>query len=375
MAQLPEPIYVNDETLFTKTVRSLAKEKTIAVDTESNSLYAYREQVCLIQFSTPSTDYLVDPLAVKDISSLAPIFADAGIEKVFHAAEYDLLCLKRDFNFTFDNLFDTMVAARICGIEKVGLGNMLADRFGVQLEKKFQKANWGKRPLPRRMLSYARMDTHFLIELRAKLAVMLEEKQRWPIAREDFKRLTQVNGNPPGPIDIDIWRINGARDLSPTQAAVLQELALFRDTKAQDYNRPPFKVIGDKALMEIAIFAPKSMHELQSLPHLPEKFIKRHGSELLRAVQLGRESKGLKPPSRHYHQNGYMERMEALREWRKSRAMQIGVESDVVLPRDVMIAIATDNPSSIKELASLMGSTPWRLKEYGVQIQQTLAKL
>ena len=82
----------------------------LAVDTKSNGLYAYQEQVCLLQFSTSDTDYLVDPLALFDLSGLEPIFEDPGIEKIFHAAEYDILCLKRDFGFHFANLFDTMLA-------------------------------------------------------------------------------------------------------------------------------------------------------------------------------------------------------------------------------------------------------------------------
>jgi ribonuclease D len=101
----------------------LADQPTIAVDTESNSLFAYREQVCLIQFSTRDTDYLVDPLALDDLSSLEPIFSSPAINKTFHAAEYDLICLKHDFNFSFSNLFDTMLAARILGRKEIGLGS------------------------------------------------------------------------------------------------------------------------------------------------------------------------------------------------------------------------------------------------------------
>ncbi len=100
----------------------LSRQSLVAVDTESNSLHAYREQVCLIQFSTEETDYLVDPLALDDLSSLGPIFANPDIEKIFHAAEYDLICLKRDFGFQFANLFDTMVAASILGKARNRIG-------------------------------------------------------------------------------------------------------------------------------------------------------------------------------------------------------------------------------------------------------------
>jgi ribonuclease D len=82
----------------------------------------YQEQVCLIQFSTGDTDYLVDPLALTDLTPLSPIFADPKIEKIFHAAEYDIICLKRDFGYKFANIFDTMVASRVLGKQAVGLG-------------------------------------------------------------------------------------------------------------------------------------------------------------------------------------------------------------------------------------------------------------
>ncbi|HIE24568.1 MAG TPA: ribonuclease D, partial [Anaerolineales bacterium] len=129
---LPQPKYIDKQKDLENLAHDLANEPKIAIDTESNSLYAYQEQVCLIQFSTPTQDYLLDPLALPNLDILAPIFANPKIEKVFHAAEYDLICLKRDFDFHFVNLFDTLVAARILGYTKVGLGNLLAQKFGVK---------------------------------------------------------------------------------------------------------------------------------------------------------------------------------------------------------------------------------------------------
>ena len=119
--RLPPPVWIATPADLQKLADDLECWTRIAVDTESNSLHAFREQLCLIQFSTPQTDYLVDPLALNDLSPLAPIFANPEIEKIFHAAEYDLICLKRDFDITVTNLFDTMQAARILGYKQVGL--------------------------------------------------------------------------------------------------------------------------------------------------------------------------------------------------------------------------------------------------------------
>ncbi len=171
-------------------VRALERERILAVDTESNSLHAYRERVCLIQFSTAQADYLVDPLALEDLSALSPLFGNPEIEKVFHAAEYDLLCLRRDFGMEVTNLFDTMIAGRILGRNEIGLGSMLEAELGVKLDKRYQRANWGQRPLPEHLIDYARLDTHYLILLRDRLHAELNERGLLPLAQEDFRMAT-----------------------------------------------------------------------------------------------------------------------------------------------------------------------------------------
>ena len=160
ISSLSKPVLITRPDALIQLANQLANEPILAVDTESNSLYAFQEQVCLIQFSTPQDDFLVDPLALDDLSPLAGLFADPKIEKIFHAAEYDLITLKRDYHFDFENLFDTMIAARILGWEKIGLGSILKSEFDVELNKRYQRANWGKRPIPSEMVNYARLDTH-----------------------------------------------------------------------------------------------------------------------------------------------------------------------------------------------------------------------
>ena len=162
---LPPPLWVSSKELLQKMITDIASQPRVAVDTESNSLHAFREQVCLMQFSTPKADYIVDPLEFEDLLLLAPIFSDKYIEKIFHAAEYDLICLKRDFNFKFANLFDTMQAARVLGYPAVGLDRLLGDKFRIQMDKRHQKANWAARPLSREQIHYARLDTHYLFDL------------------------------------------------------------------------------------------------------------------------------------------------------------------------------------------------------------------
>jgi len=372
MKPLPNPILVTHPKQLGELTRALRKQPIIAVDTESNSLFAYRERVCLIQFSIPSGDYLVDPLAIEDLSPLGSVFASPEIEKVFHAAEYDLLVMKRDFGFSFANLFDTMLAARILGREKVGLGNLLEDEFGVKLEKKFQKRDWGRRPLSQAMLNYARMDTHYLIQLRDVLKGELKKVDRWALAAEDFQRLTRLNGNGPAPKPTDIWRMNGARDLTLRQATILNQLAEYRQSWAEKINKPLFKVIGDKTLIEIAVRGPQSQKALGKIHGMTENQVRRHGKAILAAVRRGAEIEPLRPPKRVRLSEDYLIRLETLKEWRKRAAQKMGVESDVVLPRDLMVEIARKNPPTFKALSAIMKDTPWRLENFGSKIQSLL---
>lgn len=366
--QLSSPKLITKANALNKLVDKLARESIIAVDTESNSLYAYQEQVCLIQFSTQENDYLVDPLALNDIAALEPIFNSPQIEVIFHAAEYDLMCLKRDFGFTFTHLFDTMVAARTLGRKEVGLGSLLKAEFGVTVEKKYQRANWGQRPLPERMLHYAQLDTHYLIALREILKQELITNGRYALAQEDFTRLCQVSGRNSEKRPTGCWRINGAFDLDPQKAAILKELYVFRDQIARRKDRPLFKVMNDQVLINLAERSPRNREELQQTPRLSHGQATQYWRGILAAIQRGLQADPLFPPTYKRPNNGFLERLEALKGWRKMTAREMGVNSDVVLPRDLMYAIAEGKPQHRNELKTLMDDAPYRYECFGDEI-------
>ena len=369
---LPAPILITQPTALRKLVDELVQEPVVAVDTESNSLYAYQEQVCLIQFSTAQEDFLVDPLALADLSPLSALFSSSEIEKVFHAAEYDLLTLKRDFGYTFTNLFDTMLAARILGWKEIGLGPILRDKFGIRLNKRYQRANWGRRPLPPDMLDYARLDTRFLIPLRDRLQSELKERDRWALAMEDFDRLRHVNGRDPADLPEACWKVSGSHDLTPQRAAVLQELCLYRDWVAKEMDRPLFKVMHDRSLLAIAEATPQSLKDLRRLPGMSNKQVRRHGQALLNAVQRGLRAEPKYPPSSPRPEDGYLDRVDALRYWRKKMARKMGVNSDVILPRDLLYSIASRNPRTERDLQAILQQVPWRKQRFGDQILEVL---
>ena len=349
----------------------LARQSRIAVDTEANSLHAYRERVCLIQFSTPETDYLVDPLALDDLTYLAPIFADAAIEKVFHAAEYDVLGLHRDFDFMFANLFDTMVAARTLGYSAIGLGSLLAEKFGLDVDKHNQKADWAQRPLTPGLIDYARLDTHYLLALRDLLETELHQQGRWELAHEDFTRSCYINGNSHRDPRERWERVDGQSKLDARQQTVLNELCIAREKMAERLNRPVFKVVGDAILMEAARTLPQTLEELARLG-MTEKQLQRSGKTMLEAIQRGMKAKLVRASETVRPSNAMLNRLQRLKSWRKHKAEELKVESDIILPRTYMHQIAERNPRSLEALARLMDEAPWRLEHFGPEIMKTL---
>jgi ribonuclease D len=364
---LPPPVWVDKPNLFKQMVADLAAQTRLAVDTESNSLHAYREQVCLVQFSTKKTDYVIDPLALHDLSALGPIFSDPNIEKIFHAAEYDLICLRRDFHFQFSTLFDTMHAARVLGYPFVGLDNLLSEKFRFEMDKRHQKADWAVRPLTPAQLDYARLDTHFLFDLRNVLEAELQEKDRLAIAREDFARACTV--------DLREEKTNGAawrrfslrKDVSLRELTILSELSATRDRIAERMNRPVFKVIADAVLLDIARNLPEKDVDLAALGLSPKQ-IRLWGSEVLEAVKRGAVAPLVEREPARRPSDAMLKRLQRLKNWRTRVAEELKVESDIVLPKVYLNRLAENPPRSVAELAEVMHESPTRFNNYGEQI-------
>lgn len=366
-SNLPKPILVTEKSHLVSLADRLASQPVIAVDTESNSLHAYQERVCLIQFSIPGTDYLVDPLSDLNLSPLGAVFASPDIEKVFHAAEYDVLCLRRDYGWNFANLFDTMWGARVLGWPRSGLGGILQEQFGVRLNKRWQRHDWGHRPLSSEALAYARLDTHYLLALRDRMLIQLQEKGRLEEAREFFAQVAHAQPNfTPFDPDVDLWRVKGVWDLEPKPRAVLRELLVWRDTEAQHRDRPPFKIFNDQTLVALALIQPESEKQMQGIKGLKPWHLSRYGRKIIGAVKAGLEAPAPQPPPRHPRPpDKVIERYEALRAWRKKIAAQRGVDPDVVVSNAVLHKLAKHAPRSPGQLADLHVLGPWKQKAYG----------
>jgi len=347
----------------------LVGQPALALDTESNSLYRYHYRVCLIQISSASRDYLLDPIRLTHLEPFGSILADPAIQKVFHAAENDILMLKRDFGFGFASIFDTMLAARILGWPQVGLAAVLERHFDVKLDKRAQLTDWGQRPLTSAQLRYGRLDSHYLLPLRDLLVEELRACKRTREAQEAFEALPHIS-YVEKPFDPDgFWRIKGARDLEPGQLAVLRELYLWRDDEARLLDRPPFKVLGDSTLLVLSEMQPRQPHDLPMSP----RQIDLYGSSILAAVARGRTMPPPAPPARVHNGNGRPDprvqaRFDRLRTWRGQRAAEREVDPDIVLNNDSLMAIARAAPGDLDALAGLGLMGAWKLQEYGAEL-------
>lgn len=368
---LPPPVWVDEQSSFQQLIAKLSAESRIAVDTESNSLHAYRERVCLIQFSTPDLDFLVDPFSIRDMSPLAPFFANPAIEKIFHAAEYDLICLRRDFGFKFARLFDTMQAARILGYPFVGLDNILSEKFDVKIDKRHQKADWGARPLSPQQIDYARQDTRYLFQLRDLLEGQLREKGRWALAQEDFAIAANVDMPKERLIGSSLRRFAARKDITPRELTILYELCNARDQIAERLDRPAFKVISDDTLLLIARRVPEDQAALAEVGLSPKQ-VRLWSSIILGAIARGLESPLIKREPAQRPSEAMLKRLDKLKNWRKNIAKEMNVESDIILPKPYLNLLAEKPPKNLHELQSLMSHSPWRFGQYGTQILRLL---
>jgi ribonuclease D len=338
-------------------------------------MYAYRERVCLIQISIPEQDYLIDPLVHLDLKPLGAIISDPAVEKVFHAAEYDLTLLKREFGWELNNLFDTMWAARILGYPRYSLANMLEEFFQIKLNKRYQKSNWCRRPLSRAQRIYAQLDTHYLLSLRDQLDGELERAGCLEEAHETFREQTRVKLSNNEFTPDSFWSINGVNELGPQQKAILKALGVYRDQEAKRRNKPLFKVFNNRTLIELAQVAPKNQREMRPIHGMTEGQIRRYGRQILQAIHTGLNAPPPIPQTRSRRPpDSVLNRYDKLHRWRKKRAQARGVESDVIVSRDTLWAIAEADPRTVNDLDDINELGSWRSQTYGREILDILLK-
>jgi ribonuclease D len=355
----------------------LRGEPVLAIDLEADSQHRYREQVCLLQLSTLDRTVLIDPLMGLDLAPLAELFANPAVRKIFHAADYDLRCLHRDFRLEVRGLFDTMISAQLLGEEKLGLADVLGKYFGVTLDKRYQRADWAIRPLPPEMIAYAAEDTRHLHRLMTLFEARLRELGRLEWAVEEFELLESVRFTASeGPLCL---RLKGAGTLSRRQLGILEELLQWREREAARRDRPPFQVIGTSLLLALAQHAPRIQADLAAVEGVTPRLVDRYGRDLLATVVRGLERPEEELPvwprqPRQERDPAVDARLAALKVWRKKRAGALHIDPGVLINNALLEALAREHPTRAAALEGFRGLKRWQRRVLGSELLAVLAK-
>jgi len=365
-------------------IPELLDEPIVAIDTEADSFFHYTEKICLVQIGIPSRPgfaYLVDPLAMggsASLAPLAPIFSNPEIRVLFHAGEYDLFLFKRGCGFEPTNLFDTMISAQLLGYPSVGLAALVKDHFDVSLPKDEQRSDWSIRPLSQKQLSYGATDVYYLVELAERLERELHEAERFHWAEEEFDALCRRECPDRGFDELGYLRIKGARGLDPLNLSVLRELFLVRDARARLLDRPPFKVIGARTMIDLADRAPRGEDELRKIKGIGEHTFQRMGKDILGAVAKGLETPhGQIPKQKNATPRRRMDRsaesrLTALKSWRAECSKSVRIDPGVLCPNSALEAIAVRNPAAPSEIREMDELKGWLTRDFGEEIVCTL---
>lgn len=356
---------------------SLDQEPELALDLEADSLHHYQEKVCLLQLSNRSDTWLIDPLAVTDLDPLGRLLSKPEVLTVFHGGDYDIRSLHRDFGITVAWMFDTMIAAQFVGITEFGLAALLRSNFGIELDKRFQKADWRKRPLTTEMADYAAADTANLLELadllRAKVASL--GRNAWVAEECALVAGNRVTEKGDGPLFL---HCKGAGKLQRRNLAVLEELLQFRDKQARELDRPAFKVIAAEALLSISEKQVQNVRDMNGIVGLTPRLQDRYGSEILAAVKRGMELPQEKLPSfprgKGEPNPGIKARISILKQWREGYSRQQELATGLIAPNWLLERIAEQNPATEETLAAIPGIRRWQADLWGKDMLALLGK-
>lgn len=367
------PIYITTTEALEEAVKKLVLAPIVAVDLEADSMYHFEEKVCLLQMATDKSCFIIDPLAVTDMSSLKPLFADDAIIKIFHGADYDVRSLYRDFEFNIENLFDTELACRFLGYPRSSLEAVLKKHFNAALDKKYQKKDWSIRPLPDEMISYAADDVRYLVDLYHTLKALLVEKKRLAWALENCKDISLVRACENDGFDRPLFmNIKGAGRLDPRSLAVMENLALFRQGAAKKKDRPPYKIISNTDIIELARRKPETTAELYRTGILSKKQCQMYGEPIVKAVlaALAIPEKDLPnyPKNRRTTSPpAISQRISALKKWREKKADQLEIDPAMLINNAAIQKIAKEEPKNVNELKMVEILKKWQVEAFGEQ--------
>jgi ribonuclease D len=274
-------LLVDTQKKLLRAINDLEQAKILSIDTEYDSFRYFREKLCLIQIHANNTAYIFDPLDNLNLSFLGRYFDNQHIVKILHAADNDIRLLKRDYKFSFKNIFDTHRAALLLGFQELSLEKMIREFVGVELKKnkKIQRSHWNNRPLTEEQLEYAAQDVIYLPALYEKQSSALSRRELKDSAAEAFVKIAESDWREKIFNRQGYRRIKGYDCLNQEQKELFKKLYIWRFQRAKEENRAIFMFLPDNNLLGLA----------QDIGHpgkyLSQRKMKVYGAEIERIIK------------------------------------------------------------------------------------------
>jgi ribonuclease D len=365
----------------------LARAPRLAVDVEANGLFAYRASLCVLQVAWPEPGpegeaiqvAIIDPQGL-DLSPLGPIFGPEGPVKVLHDLTFDARLLE-EVGVPLARVRDTSVAARFLGFVATGLSSLLASELNIKLDKRFQQHDWAQRPLAPEHLAYLTGDVLHLLALDDHLAEKAEALDLAPEIEVECAYKLSTAGAPPRDGRPGYVRIKGAAALDGPGRAILRRLCAVREQASEAADLPPFKVVGNEVLLELARRRPATRSQLAAVPGALAGRAARHAPAFLRAIAEGvsdgdvpAEDRVLFDPPRP--DKAALARRRARENqvtgWRKAEAKRRALDEQVILPGhcsqdlvELLLHKKADDPTLPAAIAAIPGLGARRFERFG----------
>ncbi|WP_456285651.1 HRDC domain-containing protein [Microbacterium sp. JZ70] len=367
---------IDDPAVFAEAVERLAAGTgPVAVDVERASGFRYSQRAYLVQlYRRDGGVLLVDPIAVPDVTAIQRLLGDE--EWVFHAASQDLPSL-RELGLDPRRIFDTELAARLLGWERVGLGAVVEAALGIELAKAHSAADWSTRPLPRAWLEYAALDVLHLVDVRDRLEAELEASGKAEFARQEFEATLAREPKAPRP---DPWRrlsglhkVRGRRNL-----AVARELWRAREELAQAQDVSPGRLVPDRALVAAVLAMPRTKQALAGIREFTGRASRTELDRWWNAIVAGRESDDLPaervpsdalPPHRAWADRNPEadQRLKQARPDVEAKAAELSMPTENLLTPETLRRVAWEPPAvvdaaTVSDALRAQGARPWQIE-------------
>jgi len=372
--------YIDEPSGLERLTQELVGSSCVALDTEANSLHNYYERVCLLQLSIGEEHFILDPLADLDLQPFLDLLKTKDL--ILHGADYDLRMLRSTFDFSPDgHVFDTMLAAQLLGIERFGYAALVEHFFDVKLSKAGQKSNWAKRPLAEGQLRYAADDTRYLGALADLLREELKAHGRLGWHGESCRKMLSATKQNNARDTDGAWRIRGLGALDRRDLAYLREFWTWRESEAQDADKPPFKVLGNEQLIRLAEWASSHAEApLSEGPRLPRHCEGDRLAALDAALRRGRQLPKSEWPEKRPRRDGQglrgndsRKQVDALRTACAAVAEGLEIPSSVLAPKAMLVSVIRAKATTAEEMKACSGMMDWQIELLQESIREVLS--